>query len=32
MEEKAVVGIRGGTIVGLYASDARIETHVVDLE
>ena len=30
MKRKVVVEIRGGTLVGLYASDPEIETHVVD--
>ena len=30
MKHKVVVEIRGGTLVGLYASNSDIETHVVD--
>ena len=30
MKRKVVVEICGGTLVGLYASDPEIETHVVD--
>jgi hypothetical protein len=30
MKQKVVVEIRGGTLVGLYASDPELETHVVD--
>jgi hypothetical protein len=30
MKQKVVIEIRGGTLVGLYASDPEIETHVVD--
>ena len=30
MKQKVVVEIRGGTLVGLYASDSELEAYVVD--